>query len=131
MIACFNPDPGTRKAIFHVLGLGLKDAITHSLKPADSPGRARRRFWKAVFPQPGPVASEKALASPAVPEAGRTCRLGSLLLYSRPATSRPFSWCNILIHSLFYPFRFWKQHRVRSYDASSGPLSWVLFIHLS
>ena len=61
-----------------VLRLGLKN-----LKPAGQLGRAWLFFWKAAFPQSGPAVSEKTWVSPAVPKAGRTGRLGTLLSFAR------------------------------------------------
>ena len=49
------------------------------MRPAGHPGRDRLLFWEDAFPQ-GPAGSEKSWDSPAVPKAGRTRRLGTLLL---------------------------------------------------
>ena len=52
--------------------------VTYRVRKFEA-GRAGLFFWKAAFPQSGPAVSEKAWVSPAVPKAGRTGRLGTLI----------------------------------------------------
>ena len=49
MIACFNPDPSMQKAMFYVVELELKHAISHSLKLKGGLGRALLWFLKAII----------------------------------------------------------------------------------
>ena len=55
--------------------LNMQNCIKVRFKKSE----ARLFFWKAAFPQSGPAVSEKAWVSPAVPKAGRTGRLGTLV----------------------------------------------------